>query len=142
MTLLPMVASAYKGEVWINGFKYYIDTQSQTAEVRGYDDSKYFEYVFQFHQNSFFHNIYTVIPETVEYEGVTCNVTSIGYRAFADYHVINSYVDDDGVLNIETNGGFTGMYIPNSVTTIGEGAFSNNQVLRRLIVGSGVTEIK
>lgn len=46
------------------------------------------------------------IPEKVTYNGVTYSVTSIGYRAFFDCT------------------GLTSITIPNSVTSIGEFAFS------------------
>ena len=65
LMFLPMVANAFTGAVVIDGINYYINTDNQTAEVRA---------------NSYSGNV--VIPETVEYGGVTCRVTSIGQSAF------------------------------------------------------------
>ena len=64
-----------------------------------------------------------VIPETVEYNGTVCNVTSIGYEAF--------YKCD----------GLTSVTIPNSVTSIGENAFYNCYGLTSVSIGNGVTSI-
>ena len=71
MVFMPTVASAFNGEVVIAGIKYYINTDDQTAEVR----ANWFNY-----ENTYSGDV--VIPETVEYEGVTCRVTSIGQSAF------------------------------------------------------------
>ena len=64
-----------------------------------------------------------VIPETVEYNGTVCNVTSIGYEAF--------YKCD----------GLTSVTIPNSVTSIGKNAFYNCYGLTSVSIGNGVTSI-
>lgn len=66
-----------------------------------------------------------VIPESVTYEGASYAVTAIGDYAFAQY---NGYDLGD-------------LVIPNSVVTIGEGAFSNACRFTGLIIGNAVTSI-
>ena len=90
LTLVPMMASAFTGEVEIDGINYFIKTGGQVAEVRA-KNPKYSGDV--------------VIPPTVEYEGVTCNVLTIGQAAFY------------GCTSL------TSVTIPNSVTSIGSDAF-------------------
>ena len=64
-----------------------------------------------------------VIPETVEYNGTVCNVTSIGRWAF------------------EYCSGLTSVTIPNSVTSIGERAFYDCSGLTSVTIGNSVTSI-
>lgn len=63
-----------------------------------------------------------IIPETVTHDGSTYNVTSIGERAFYDSKL-------------------TSIKIPNSVTSIGDYAFSGCSSLTSAIIGNGVTNI-
>ena len=64
-----------------------------------------------------------VVPETVTYEEVTYNVTSIGLRAFS------------ASLNL------TSVVIPNSVTTIGDNVFEQSRQLTSVTIGNGVISI-
>ena len=78
-------------------YNYNSDGSSVSVTYQGTDYSSY-------------SNEYTgtvVIPETVTYNGKTYSVTSIGYSAFA-------YCSS-----------LTSVTIPNSVTSIGNGAFKN-----------------
>ena len=78
-------------------YNYNSDGSSVSVTYQGADYSSY-------------SNEYTgtvVIPETVTYNGKTYSVTSIGYSAFA-------YCSS-----------LTSVTIPNSVTSIGNGAFKN-----------------
>ena len=89
--LLPMVARAFTGMVEIDGINYYIVTKGQIAEVISKNSGYSGE---------------IVIPETIEYEGVTCQVTAIR-SAFM------------GCNDLTT------VSIPQSVTSIGERAFED-----------------
>ena len=64
-----------------------------------------------------------VIPESVEYNGATYSVTSIGYKAF--YYC----------------SGLTSIEIPNSVTSIGNSAFYECTRLTSIKIGNSVTSI-
>lgn len=59
LTLFSLVSKAYVGEAVVDGINYYIITKTKTAEVRA-NYGKYSGHV--------------VIPSTIEYDGVTCNV--------------------------------------------------------------------
>lgn len=64
-----------------------------------------------------------VLPETVEYNGVTYTVTSIGNGAFAQKNGLNSIV------------------IPNTVVLIAESAFASNWGLTSIEIPASVVEI-
>jgi len=108
MTILPLMASAFTGEVTIDGIKYFIKTSGKYAEVRGYTS--------ECPSN-------LVIPASVEYEGVNCNVILI-----ADYAFQKS-------INL------TSITIPNSVTSIGMGGFSLCSNLTSVTIGNGLKNI-
>lgn len=71
-----------------------------------------------------------VIPESVVYEDVTYNVTSIGDKAFAGSYLLTSVAIPESVTSIGNNA-FTGccflvtLTIPQSITTIGENILSD-----------------
>ena len=104
--LLPMMANAFAGVAVVDGIKYFIVTNYQTAEVRA---------------NSYTGDI--VIPETIEYDGVTCHVTSIGNGAFS------------GCSSLTT------VSIPSSVTSIGDWAFGGCSSLTSITIPENVTSI-
>jgi uncharacterized protein YjdB len=106
--LLAFLPLAVHAAVEINGIYYNIVTKTKEAEVTS-------------HPNSYSGSV--VIPKTVTYNGVVCNVTSIGSNAF-------SY---DGQL--------TSVTIPNTVTKIGSDAFCNCDGLTSITIPSSVTEI-
>ncbi len=106
MIILPMVASA--DAVEINGIYYNLVTKAQVAEVTK-------------NPNQYSGDV--VIPGTVDYEGVTYNVTSIGEFAF------------EGSTNL------TSLTMANSITTIGTYAFSYCTSLSNLVLSEGLTEI-
>ena len=93
LMLLVTASSFAVEEVEINGLWYFVVTKAKEAEVIQYkNDIKYSGNI--------------VIPEIVEYNGVTCSVTSIGSGAFS------------GCTNL------TSVSIPSTVTSIESYAFS------------------
>lgn len=106
MMFLPMLASA--DPVEIDGICYNLVEETKAAEVTAN------------------YNIYRgdiTIPESVEYEGITYSVTSIGGYAF--YYCT----------------GLKSVTIPNSVITIGESAFNGCKNLSSVTIANGVTSI-
>ena len=87
-----------------------------------------------------------VIPETVEYEGVTYNVTSIGNGTFFDCYNLISVVIGKNVTNIGNEAFYdcrllTTIMIPGSVTSIGNGAFQFCRSLKSVTIPDKVTGI-
>ena len=90
--ILPIIAKAFVGNAEIEGVWYSIITKAKTAEVIKPENGQ----------------TYTgdiIIPETIEYDGITCYVTAISERAFKDCY------------------GLTSISIPPSITTIRGEAF-------------------
>ena len=103
---LPMLAK----EVEIGGINYELNADAKQATViKKKSSGKYSGEV--------------VIPESVEYKGISHSVTSIGKYAFRDCS------------------GLTSVTIPNSVTSIGDGAFSGCSGLTSVTIGNSVTSI-
>jgi len=74
------------------------------------------------------------------------DVTSIGYRAFADCTSLTSVTIPNRVTSIENYAFYnctslTSITIPDSVTSIGAGAFESCTSLTDVTIGNGVTEI-
>ena len=107
LTIMPLLANAEAVE--INGIYYNLVGKSMQAEVTS-NPNRYSGEV--------------VIPATVEYEGSTYSVTSIGTGAFTDCD------------------NMTSITIPNSITTIGEEAFYLCKGLRSIDIPNNVTSIK
>ncbi len=107
LALLPLTALA--DAVEINGIYYnLVEKAIKIAEVTE-------------HPNQYTGDV--VIPEKVDYNGTSYNVTSIGDRAF-------SYCFS-----------LTAVTIPSSVTGIGQSAFSNCYSLTSVTIPSSVTSI-
>lgn len=110
-TFLPLVALA--DAVEINGIYYNLTEKAKVAEVTC-NPNKYTGDV--------------VIPEKVEYNGVSYDVTGIGDGAFKGCWSMNSVMIPSSVTSIgswafdECNG-LTSVTIPNRVTSIGIAAF-------------------
>ena len=69
-----------------------------------------------------------VIPDTIEYDGRTYSVTTIGVRAFGSCHGLTTVTIPPSITSIGENAfefcsNLTSVTIPSSVTSIGESAF-------------------
>ena len=110
LMLLPMMAEAYDAQI---GRIYYdFNKDAKTATVTYYDGGSD-------NQNAYSGTIN--IPATVEYRGVTYDVTSIGWYAFINCSDLTSVT------------------IPNSVTSIGQYAFYGCSGLTSIKVEAGNT---
>ena len=105
----PTIAYAFTGEKEIDGIWYNVVTKNATAEVISSKGNKYSGNI--------------VIPATIEYDGVTCNVNAIKESAF-------SYCDN-----------LIGIKMPSSIKTIGSMAFLFCSKLTSIEIPSNVVEI-
>ena len=108
--MLPQIVSAERFEV--NGI--YYSTSGNNAEVVQAIQA----------DGRIYYSGDVVIPSTVNYNGNTYNVTSIGNNAFYGCS------------------GLTSITIPNSVTSIGDGAFSYCSGLTSITIPNSVTSIE
>ena len=88
-----------------------------------------------------------VIPETIDYEGITYNVTSIDTWAFDSHTNLTSVTIPNSIVSIEKGAfygctGLTSIDIPNSVTTIDTGAFYGCAGLTSINIPNSITSIK
>lgn len=126
------IESANTVTVQIDGIYYTLIGKSRTAEVTS---------------NPNYYSGDITIPETVEYEGFTYQVTKIGEKAFYGNYDLTSVVISNSVTSIG-NSAFSAcpnlsfIDIPNSVQDIGKGAFSGCTQLSSIIIPYGVTTIR
>ena len=125
LLLIPLIASAYTGEAEIDGIYYNIVTKGKDAEVIGCKNE--------------ITNL--KIPETVEYEGVTCNVTAIHHRAFLGKRNLTTVTLPNSIVKVDhfafsgcTN--LTSIAIPQSVTYLGQGVFYECENLSTVEISS------
>ena len=131
VALVPMLASA-QDVVDINGITYSIFKKGKVAEVIAKSDGEYTGDV--------------TIPESVDYDGVACSVTSIVNDAFRRCTGLTSLTIGNSVTTIGHKAfmgctGLTSLIIPNSVISIGNLAFADCSGLTSLTIGSGVQGI-
>ena len=126
--LLATTASAY--DFMKDGIYYNILSDSErTCEVRSNDYSGAID-----------------IPASVEYDGNTYSVTSIGNYAFFNCDALTSINIPNSVTSIGDDAFYscdalTSINIPNSVTSIGDDAFSYCDALTSINIGNSVTSI-
>lgn len=125
------VVNANAEAVEIDGIYYNLVSKAKTAEVTS-NPNKYSGEV--------------VIPETVEFEGATYRVTSIGDPAFGNCTGLTSITIPNSVTSIGEYSfincsGLNSIAIPNSVTTVGTEAFYNCSSLTSVIIPNSVTRI-
>ena len=131
--LLSTAINAFADEVEIGGLWYWVNTEAKDATVIQYKNNNYYSGSI-------------VIPKSVEYDGVTCSVTSIGAIAFYGCSGLTSVTIPNSVKSIGEGAfmscsGLTSVTIPNSVTSIGESAFSWCSALTSVTIPNSVTSI-
>ena len=131
-SLLPLMANAsFFGVEEIDGIRYYIHTEYQFAVVW---------------QNNKQCSGDIVIPETVEFDGVTCTVCDIEENAFYGCTGLTS-VSIPSTVNAIGRSAFEGctslssVTISNSVTYIGDLAFANCPNLSSIVIPNSVKTI-
>ena len=124
--------SAY--DIEVEGIYYDIYSSSKTAEVT-YKVRR---------ANNYSGSI--TIPETITKDGVSYNVTSIGYDAFYGCTDLTSITLHDGISNIGGSAfmnctGLTSINIPDAITSIEPETFRNCRGLTSILIPKGVTSI-
>ena len=129
LIILPLAAGA--DTVEIDGIYYNLEPTAKTAEVTS-------------NPNQYTGDV--VIPETVTYDGMEYNVSTIGDDAFLNCNGLTFVVIPNSVTSINRCA-FTGcssltfVIIPNSVTSIGYKAFGGCSSLTSVTIPSSVTSI-
>ena len=129
---MPMLANGYTGDAVINGLKYYVVTKGNTAEVRGIAKDN--------------NSVDIVIPETIEYDGVVCKITSIGENAFKEKSNIKSVKIPNSVNSIGSRA-FYGcsaledINLPDNLTSISETCFYGCKNITKIVIPQNVTAI-
>ena len=123
---------AISTEVEIYGINYDLNAETKQATVIA--------------KTSDFYSGEVAIPESVEYNGTTYSVTSIGENAFCGCPALTSVTIGNSVTSIEAYAfyscsGLTSVTIGNGVESIGEYAFDSCDGLTSVIIGNSVTSI-
>ena len=130
--LLPLPMLGENIQMLIGGINYEIDTETKEATVVQPELGSYSGSI--------------AIPGTVEFKGITHNVTGIGNYAFSSCEKLTSITIPNSVTDIGNKAffdcdGLSTVTIPNSVTNIGEKAFSDCYKLTTIKIGNGVKRI-
>ena len=131
LLMLSMTVSALAIEVNIDGLWYEIVSKTNEAKVVKY-------------KNNTTYRGDIVIPQTVEYNGESYVVTTIGSEAFYYCSLMTSIIIPNSVTVIDNMAfancsGLKTLAIPNSVTTIGEKAFAWCNGLITVTIPNSVT---
>ena len=133
LALLPLMASAYDAEV--NGIYYNLDYKTFQAEVT-YPTSPTDPYKYQGN---------VIIPDSIVYNGIKYNVTSIGWCAFEScsnpitVSIPNSVTSMD--IAFYNCRGLTSITIPNSITSIKDRTFMYCTGLTSIEIPNSITSI-
>lgn len=132
LALLPMKLTAHDFE--LDGIYYNINGNEAIVTFKG-------NYSYS---NGYNGNV--TIPNTVSYNGITYNVSSIGNEAFSGCNELTSVSIPNSVTEIGNYSfsyceGLTSVTIPNSVTTIGNHAFLHCCGLTSITIPNSVTTI-
>ena len=127
-----MSVSAFAEEALIDGIKYDLSTETLNAEVIRNSDNPYSGDI--------------IIPDKINYNGNTYNVTSIGYEAFCECYGLKSVVIPNSVTSIDERAfyecyGLKSVVIPNSITSIGRYVFYGCTGLTSVTIPNSVTSI-
>ena len=126
---------SYAGPVLINGVYYTLNSKTKTAEVTKPESTNYY-----------FYSSNVTIPATVNYGGVTYDVTSIGDDAFGFSLSLNSVSLPNSIISIGNNAFgsdyyLTSVTLPNSITSIGAGTFEGCRELKTVNIPESLTKI-
>ena len=125
---LPLVASAE--DAVVDGIKYTLDETNMTAEAAGLVDSTITD---------------LFIPASIKVEEKEYQVVSVGYKAFYN-NFFSSITFSEGLKSIDRvafmfSWKVEKIILPNSVESVGVGAFEHSQV-KTFVFGKGIKTIK
>ncbi|MBO4810559.1 MAG: leucine-rich repeat domain-containing protein [Prevotella sp.] len=127
-------AHAFKGYAEVNGIWYHFNTKINRAAVE--NPSTF---------NSMNYTGDIIIPSTIEYEGVVCSVEAISSQTFR-----NSTITSISIPNTISSIGYgafancknlTSVVLPNSMDVIGESLFSGCTNLKSVFIPDGITTL-
>lgn len=122
--------------VVVDGILYDITTKTKTAKVLPLTYLRFITFDEEYNAYYDFYRGDIIIPPTIEYSGVTYNVTCIGAGAFASVEI-----PDYGNPRYGTNSALKSVTLPVGVTTIEDQAFYQCSALTKVNLPNGVNKI-